>query len=212
MEQFLARGEGGDDEHPVEDIFAMKVIVAPMLLHPGGVLWVYDQFRGGDDGVTGKYFGFDTDCVITGLPGGLKVLDAPKITHRAKERPFSARHISGGRAFSSTLGDPLLSPGGVARRQVSIKSPGGLGHAWMLESRILEVQTGADGWINKEERRQQHDDHRIYTDDLTQIDLSRKIPRALCPVVHAKPRNLSEIREIPGEQKRIVRERDRRDS
>ena len=59
MEQLLPRGEGRDDEHPVEDIFPVEVIFTPMFFYPGGMLRVDDQFGGGDDGVPGKHFGFD---------------------------------------------------------------------------------------------------------------------------------------------------------
>ena len=45
MEQLLSRGEGRDDEHPVEDIFPVKIIFAPMFLYPSGMLRVDDQLH-----------------------------------------------------------------------------------------------------------------------------------------------------------------------
>ena len=81
LEQLLPRGEGRDDQHPVEDIFPVKVIVTPMFLYPGSMLWVDHQFRGGDNRGPGKHPGFDSGCAVAGLPRGLQVLDAREIKH-----------------------------------------------------------------------------------------------------------------------------------
>ena len=90
VEQSLSAGEGRDDQHPVENILPVQVIFTPMLLYPGGVLRVDDQFRGGDDGILGKDPGFNARGMVAGLPGGLQVLDPPQVEHGAKKRPFSA--------------------------------------------------------------------------------------------------------------------------
>src|ERR1019366_4155763 len=58
-----------------------------------------------------------------------------------------------------------MSPSGVTRRQVSEESPRRLGHSRLPESWIADIERGSQRRINKERRRQQHDEHRVDTDD-----------------------------------------------
>ena len=77
VQKICARGQRRDDEHPVENIFTVQIVLAPMLLHPRRVLRINDKFGGRDNGITGKNLRFAAARVIAGIPSCLQILQAP---------------------------------------------------------------------------------------------------------------------------------------
>ena len=87
-------GEGGDEEHPVKDIFRLQIIGAPMNFHPVGLRRVNDQAGGRLDGPFGIYIGGGGAGGRVFFPGVLQRFRGPQIKHRAPNSGHSVPEMS----------------------------------------------------------------------------------------------------------------------